>query len=137
MCVYVHMCLCVCVCVCVLVCVRVCMLVCVCVCARVCVRACVRACVCVHYSLWCYLSIAPCSVDSLSLVDQSSGGNHSKVLSLAEDSHKVSSLDLTVFLDKEVGPLKPMGTITTNIAQLRLIVLTPIILQIMVRSFLK
>ena len=82
-------------------------------------------CVCVSLSLL-------FSVDSLSLVDRRAEGLHSKVLSLAEHTDKVSSLDLTVSLDKNLAPLDPLGSVSANVAQLRLVVVTPFVFQIVV-----
>ena len=74
-------------------------------------------------------------MDWLSLVDLSAEGMHSKVVSLAEHSDKASSLDLSVSLDKNLGTMDPMGTISTNLAQIRLVVLTPFVMKTVV-SFL-
>ncbi len=72
------------------------------------------------------------SVDSLSLIDVSAEGMHSKVVSLAEQSNKVSSLDLSVSLDKDLSPMAPLGTISTNLAQIRLVVVTPFVMKTVV-----
>ena len=84
-----------------------------------------------------FSSFLPPSVDSLSLIDLGRGVKHSKVVSLAEHSNKVSSLELTIFLDKSHGPLAPLGFIKTNIAQIQLVVLTPFVMQIVVRYLAK
>lgn len=72
------------------------------------------------------------SVDSLSLIDVSTEGTHSKVISLAENTNRVSSVDLSVSLDKGQSPMTPMGTISAHVAQIQLIVLTPFVLKIVV-----
>ena len=73
-------------------------------------------------------------MDCLSLVDLSAEGMHSKVVSLAEHNNKVSSLDLSVSLDKNLSPMAPMGTISTNLAQIRLVMVTPFVMKTVVRQ---
>jgi len=75
----------------------------------------------------------------MSLEDTSPGSQHSSILSLAQDSRKVSSLDLTVNLNhkpaaagKGGASMSPLGSVTTSLAQMRVIVSTPFMLQIMV-----
>ena len=74
-----------------------------------------------------------CSVDSLSLIDLGADVAHSKVVSLDENTNKMSSFDLTVSRDENLNPLSPLGSIKTNIAELQLVILTPFVLQIVVR----
>lgn len=72
------------------------------------------------------------SVAGLGLEDVSGSGHHSQVLSLSQDTHKVSSLDLTVNLEQEAGSMSPMGSVNTSIGQVRVFLLMPFILQLMV-----
>ena len=71
-------------------------------------------------------------MDSLSVEDLGQDAAHSKVVSLAADTNKVSSLRLTIFLNKERDHKAPIGKIKANIAQMLLIVNVPFVLQLLV-----
>ena len=73
-----------------------------------------------------------CSVDSLSVVDLKSDKVPTKIVSLAENSSKVSTINLTVNLNHDETSKDPMGQIRANIAQIRLLVPVPFVLRTLV-----
>lgn len=74
------------------------------------------------------------SVDSLSVVDLKPSKVQTKIVSLAENSCKVSTINLTVNLNHEETSKDPMGQISANIAQIRLLVPVPFVLRTLVSS---
>ncbi|CAI8053015.1 Vacuolar protein sorting-associated protein 13C, partial [Geodia barretti] len=60
------------------------------------------------------------SVDSLSVTDSSGEDKLKKIVSLAEDTDKASSLELKLDTRSERGSLDPLGEVKTRIAQVKL-----------------
>jgi len=75
------------------------------------------------------------SVDSLSVVDLGAGVKHRKVVSLAEGTEKVSSLELKVFLNEDRDPMSPHGEVKANVAQIQLTLLVPFVLRVVVSGW--
>ena len=75
-----------------------------------------------------------CSVDSLSVIDlnKTDTFGNTKIVSLAENTSKVSTIHLVVNLNHEMNPKDPLGQVKANIAQVQLLVPVPFVLRTLV-----
>ena len=74
------------------------------------------------------------SVDSLSVIELKKVEclENTKIVSLAENTTKVSTIDLIINLDPEITLNAPVGQVKANIAQLQLLVPVPFVLRALV-----
>ena len=73
-----------------------------------------------------------CSVDSLSVVDMEQENVNAKIVSLAEQTSKVSTINLTINLNHDETSKTPVGKVQANIAQIRLLIPVPFVLRSLV-----
>ena len=80
------------------------------------------------------LNAHSCSVDSLSVIDLKKTDNFgiTKIVSLAENTSKVSTIHLMINLNHEMNPKDPIGQVKANIAQVQLVVPVPFVLRALV-----
>ena len=80
------------------------------------------------------LNTRSCSVDSLSVIDLKKADNfgNTKIVSLAENTSKVSTIHLMINLNHEMNPKDPIGQVKANIAQVQLVVPVPFVLRALV-----
>ena len=83
------------------------------------------------------LNARPCSVDSLSVIDLKKTDNfgNTKIVSLAENTSKVSTILLMINLNHEMNPKDPVGQVKANIAQVQLLVPVPFVLRTLVGCY--
>ena len=58
--------------------------------------------------------------------------DNAKIVSLAENTSKVSTINLTVFIDHDETSKAPLGQIRASIAQIQLLVPVPFVLRTLV-----
>lgn len=69
------------------------------------------------------------------MVDLKPGSIKTKIVSLAEDSSKVSTINLTVNLNHDETSQDPLGKIKANIAQIQLLVPVSFVLSTLVSKY--
>ena len=78
------------------------------------------------------VQIQCCSVDSVSVLDLEQSNSNTKILSLAEHTSKVSTVNLAINLNHDDTSKDPLGKIKANIAQIQLLVPIPFVLRTLV-----